>query len=71
MSEFINEEFIKRIYPSRSKSSHKGQNGRVMIVGGGWMYHGAPLLASMAALKAGVDLVYAAVPKPICDSMPL
>jgi len=67
MSEYISEEFIKSIYPARRKSSHKGQNGRVLIVGGGWMYHGAPLIASLAALKAGVDLVYVAVPKPISD----
>ncbi|MEM0123229.1 MAG: NAD(P)H-hydrate dehydratase [Conexivisphaerales archaeon] len=64
---FIDEAFIRSIYPSRKKGSHKGQNGRVLIVGGGWMYHGAPLLASMAALKVGVDLVYVAVPRPICD----
>lgn len=29
------------------------------------MYHGAPVLASLAALRSGVDLVYTAVPKII------
>ncbi|MCL4344203.1 MAG: NAD(P)H-hydrate dehydratase [Nitrososphaerota archaeon] len=67
MKNIIDEAFIRGIYPPRKKDSHKGQNGRVLIVGGGWMYHGAPLLASLAALKAGVDLVYVAVPEPICD----
>ncbi len=69
MKGLIDDEFVRKIYPARRKGSHKGQNGRVLIVGGGWMYHGAPLLASLAALKTGVDLVYVAAPKPICDPL--
>jgi len=67
MSSVVNDILIKSIYPYRKKSSHKGQNGRVLVVGGGWMYHGAPLLASMAAMKTGIDLVYVAVPEPVCE----
>lgn len=47
----------------RDASSHKGNNGSVVIVGGSRDYHGAPALAGMAALKCGVDLVYVAVPE--------
>lgn len=36
--------------------SHKGQNGRLLIVGGG-PYGGAPQLCARAALRLGVDLV--------------
>jgi len=33
------------------------------------LYHGAPLLASLSALRAGADLVYAAVPKIIVSAI--
>jgi NAD(P)H-hydrate epimerase len=42
---------------SRDQNAHKGGNGRVLIVGGSKEYSGAPALAGMAALSAGVDLV--------------
>ncbi|MGC8568794.1 MAG: NAD(P)H-hydrate dehydratase [Nitrososphaeria archaeon] len=63
----ITEEVIRSIYPPRKSDSHKGQNGRVLVVGGSWMYHGAPYIASLAALISGVDLVYTAVPKPLVN----
>ncbi len=40
-------------------SSHKGDNGRVLIVGGG-PFSGAPHYAGMAALRSGADLVHVA-----------
>ena len=48
----------------RRSEAHKGNAGRVLIIGGG-PYSGAPALASLAALKAGADLVTAAVPESI------
>jgi len=33
------------------------------VVGGSYIYHGAPILSSLAALRCGTDLVYTAVPK--------
>ncbi len=53
---------IKKISLSRKISSRKGDNGIVLIVGGNRIYHGAPILASMAALRSGTDLVYTAIP---------
>lgn len=53
---------VRRFVPPRQHGSHKGQNGRVLVVGGSYMYHGAPILASLAALRSGSDLVYTAVP---------
>jgi NAD(P)H-hydrate epimerase len=47
----------------RLESSKKGDNGTVLVVGGSRIYHGSPLLTSMAALRSGVDLVYTAVPR--------
>ncbi len=54
---------VKKFVPGRKSDSRKGQNGKVLVVGGSYMYHGAPILASLAALRAGTDLVYTAVPK--------
>ena len=54
---------IRKFIPGRKTDSRKGQNGKVLVVGGSYMYHGAPILASLAALRAGSDLVYTAVPK--------
>jgi len=43
-------------YKPNPPGSHKGQNGRVLVVAGG-PYTGAPILCSQAALRSGVDLV--------------
>lgn len=60
---------VKKFIPPRKPDSRKGQNGKVLVVGGSYMYHGAPVLASLAALRSGVDLVYTAVPKIITSSV--
>ena len=43
--------------PHPKPGSHKGQNGVVLIIGGGITYHGAPVLAALAARRF-CDLVY-------------
>ncbi len=48
-------------YPTRDKDSYKGQNGRILIIGGG-PFTGAPALAGLAAYRTGVDLVHIATP---------
>jgi len=62
-------EFVESIIKPRSKWSRKGDNGKVLVIGGSWLFHGAPFLASMAALRTGVDLVYLATPKMIANSI--
>jgi NAD(P)H-hydrate epimerase len=59
----VTSDIIQEIIPSRLVSSKKGDNGIVLIIGGSGVYHGAPLLSSLAALRSGADLVYTAVPK--------
>lgn len=61
----ISSTFVKDLIVPRLVSSKKGDNGVVLVVGGNKIYHGAPILASMAALKSGTDLVYTAVPRSI------
>ncbi|TQD28335.1 NAD(P)H-hydrate dehydratase [Methanolobus vulcani] len=50
----------------RNRDSHKGNSGRVLIIGGG-AYYGAPALATMAALRTGADIVTVAVPENVAD----
>ncbi len=65
MYKVVDEAFVKESVRPRKADSHKGENGVVLVIGGGWMYHGAPFLAAMAALRCGVDLAYIAVPEKI------
>ena len=48
---------------NRNPKSHKGNNGRLLVVGGSKDYSGAPAIAGMAAFGAGADLVYVAAPE--------
>lgn len=48
---------------ARDLDSHKGNNGRLLIVGGSKDYSGAPAIAGMAAIGAGADLVYVMAPE--------
>ena len=59
----VSSDFIKDLLPARMASSKKGDNGTVLVVGGNKIYHGAPILASLSALRSGTDLVYTAVPR--------
>ena len=54
---------VRKFIPARKANSRKGDNGTVLVVGGSYIYHGAPILSSIAALRSGVDLVYTSVPK--------
>lgn len=58
---------IKKLFPARDKSSYKGQNGKVLIVGGSIEYYGAPMLSALGALYSGADLIYLYVPESNFD----
>lgn len=47
----------------RNPLSHKGENGRVLVIGGSENYVGAPALAAMAALRSGIDICVIAAPE--------
>ncbi len=63
MAKTLTQAIVKKFIPSRKAKSRKGDNGIVLVVGGSYMYHGAPILTSLAALRCGTDLVYTFVPK--------
>ncbi|MBR2254944.1 MAG: NAD(P)H-hydrate dehydratase [Candidatus Methanomethylophilaceae archaeon] len=43
-------------YPIPNRGSHKGQNGKLMVIGGG-PYYGAPVMSSLSAMRTGADYV--------------
>ena len=50
--------------PRRARDAHKGNFGRVYILGGCMEYTGAPVLAARAAVRTGAGLVHVGVPAP-------
>ena len=54
---------VRTFIPPRKALSRKGDNGKILVIGGNYIYHGAPILSSIAALRTGADLVYTCVPK--------
>lgn len=46
----------------RNLRSHKGENGKVAVIGGSATIHGAPIFSAMAAEASGADLIYVTVP---------
>lgn len=63
MTKILQAVTVKSFIPARKNLSRKGDNGKVLVLGGNYLYHGAPILSSLAALRTGVDLVYTCVPK--------
>ena len=53
--------FLKK----RELWSHKGDHGKVLVIGGSKDYIGAPALAALAALRSGVDLSIVAAPEKV------
>jgi len=51
--------FLKK----RLSESHKGEHGKVLVIGGSNDFTGAPALAALSALRTGVDLVVIAAPE--------
>jgi len=54
---------VSLVIKPRPQEAHKGEFGRLLVVGGSEVFSGAPALVAMAALRAGVDLTYIAAPE--------
>ncbi|UCH72009.1 MAG: NAD(P)H-hydrate dehydratase [Thermoplasmatales archaeon] len=66
--EYVGPGELSIYYPKPKKTSRKGDNGRILIVGGG-PYIGAPAIAGFGAFRTGADLVYIATPKRVAKAI--
>ena len=53
---------FKILWKLRPPTAHKGDYGRLLIIGGSENFTGAPAFSALAATKCGTDLVYVASP---------
>lgn len=65
----VTPELALRLLPTRQADSHKGDYGRVLVVGGSEGLTGAVCLASLGALRMGAGLVTLAVPNSLHSLM--
>ncbi len=61
----VEREYVQEALPPRKPDGHKGDFGKLLIVGGAVGYTGAPYLAASAAVRSGCGLVYLGVPESI------
>lgn len=57
--------WAREALPTRADNSHKGDYGKVLVIGGSVGMTGAPTLAARAALTAGCGIVTAAAPESL------
>lgn len=57
--------YVRLSLPKRREDGHKGDFGRLLLVGGAVGYTGAPYLAALAAVRSGCGLVSLGVPERI------
>ena len=53
----INQALLEKVIIERSRTSHKGDYGRLLLLGGIYPYGGAIIMAALAAVKSGAGLV--------------
>lgn len=54
---------VSLVVKPRPSEAHKGDFGRLLVIGGSEVFSGAPALVALAALRTGVDLAYVAAPQ--------
>ena len=63
--QYMNQSIIRTLLPTRSRDTHKGDCGKLLLLCGSRGFTGAAALAAMGALRTGAGLVYLAVPESI------
>jgi NAD(P)H-hydrate epimerase len=53
---------VQLVTKPRASEAHKGEFGKLLVIGGSDVFSGAPFFVASAALRAGVDLAYIAAP---------
>ena len=61
----VEAEFVKAALPPRKPDGHKGDFGKLLVIGGAVGYTGAPYLTASAAARSGCGLVFLGVPESI------
>ena len=59
----INQALLKKVIIERPRSSHKGDYGRLLLIGGTYPYRGAIIMAALASVRSGAGLVTVATDK--------
>ncbi|MFH1515647.1 MAG: NAD(P)H-hydrate epimerase, partial [bacterium] len=63
--EILDDEIAKSILPKRKQVSHKGDYGRVLVIGGSIGMMGAVALASESVMRVGAGMAVAASPESV------
>lgn len=63
----VTEQTARKWLPERRRHSHKGDYGKILILGGAVGYTGAPALAAKAAARSGAGLIFVGVPQSIYE----
>ena len=66
-SYIVSHKDVKRLFPKRDVWSHKGQSGKVLVIGGNVRYSGSPAFVALACIRTGTDLTLVAAPKRAAD----
>ena len=61
----VEADFARAALPRRKTDGHKGDFGKLLVLGGSVGYTGAPYLAAGAAVRSGCGLVFLGVPESI------
>ena len=59
----ISLELLEKVIVERSRHSHKGDYGRLLLIGGTYPYGGAIIMAALGAVRSGAGLVTVATDK--------
>ena len=65
----LDADWVGCMLPERTRASHKGDNGTVLIVAGSRRYPGAASLAARGALRGGAGLVVVASVPSVCAAV--
>jgi hydroxyethylthiazole kinase-like uncharacterized protein yjeF len=63
----VDQDILKSIFKERSVDVKKYDFGLLMVIGGSEFYSGSPALSSLAAFRAGIDMVRIVAPKRAAD----
>jgi hydroxyethylthiazole kinase-like uncharacterized protein yjeF len=66
---FVGPGDVSSVMKPRPTDSHKGDFGRLLVIGGSETFSGAPTLVAFGAMRTGVDLAYVAAPEKTAQAI--